>query len=70
MQRILGHFLLSALFTPILIACGGESDPPPGQSAIMKSHQIQALKDAQSLSRDVEESTKTKEARMRALDSQ
>ncbi len=70
MQRILRHFLLSALFTPLLIACGGEPDPAPGQSAIMKSHQIQALKEAQGLSRDVEESTRIKEDRMKALDSE
>lgn len=70
MQRILGHLLLSALFTTILIACGGESDPPPGQSAIMKSHQIQALKEAQGLSMDVEESTRKKEERMKAMESE
>jgi len=70
MQRIHLYFILSALFTPLLIACGGEPDPPPGQSAIMKSHQIQALKEAQDLSRDVEESTRVKEDRMKALDNQ
>ena len=67
MQRIIGHILLLALFTPILIGCSGESDLPPGESAIMKSPQIQALKEAQGLSRDVEETFRQKEERMRAL---
>jgi len=68
MQRIPLYFILSALFIPLLIACSGEPDPQPGQSAIMKSHQIQALKEAQSLSGDVEESTRVKEERMKELD--
>lgn len=62
------YFILPALFTPLLIACNGEPDPEPGQSAIMKSHQIQSLKEAQELSADVEESTRIKEDRMKALD--
>jgi len=67
MQRIHLNFILPALFIPLLIACGGEPDPKPGQSAIMKSHQIQALKQAQALSGDVEESTRIKEDRMKGL---
>ena len=70
MQRTHLYFILSALLILLLIACSGEPDPPPGQSAIMKSYQIQALKEAQGLSRDVEESTRVKEDRMKALDSQ
>ena len=68
MQRIHLNFLLPALFTTLLMACGGEPDPQPGQSAIMKSHQIQALKEAQALSGDVEKSTRIKEDRMKELD--
>ena len=68
MKRSRLYFMFPALFTPLLIACSGEPDPQPGQSAIMKSHQIQALKEAQALSGDVEESTRIKEDRMKALD--
>ena len=68
MQRNHLYFILPALLTPLLIACSGEPDPEPGQSAVMKSHQIQALKEAQALSGDVEESTRIKEERMKALD--
>lgn len=64
MIRIPRHLLLLTLATPLLFACSDEQDRPQGETSIMKSQQIQTLKEAQSVSKEFNENLQTHEKRM------
>ncbi|MES9965272.1 MAG: hypothetical protein ABW116_17225 [Candidatus Sedimenticola sp. 20ELBAFRAG] len=64
------QLLALSLVAPLLFACSDERELPAKERSIMKTPQIQALKEAEAVSKDVEESLKLQDDRMKNLRNQ
>ncbi|MES9876287.1 MAG: hypothetical protein ABW162_13705 [Candidatus Sedimenticola sp. PURPLELP] len=70
MKKTSYRLLALSLVAPLMFACSDERELAPQERSIMKTPQIQALKEAEAVSKDVEESMKQQDERMKALRNQ
>ncbi|MES9911114.1 MAG: hypothetical protein ABW126_01855 [Candidatus Sedimenticola sp. 4PFRAG1] len=70
MKKTSYRLLALSLVAPLLFACSDERELPAKEQSIMKTPQIQALKEAEAVSKDVEESLKLQDDRMKNLRNQ
>ncbi|MES9874904.1 MAG: hypothetical protein ABW146_17530 [Candidatus Sedimenticola sp. 6PFRAG7] len=70
MKKTSYRLLALSLVAPLMFSCSDERELAPQERSIMKTPQMQALKEAEAVSKDVEESMKQQDERMKALRNQ